>query len=561
MFIVDPMYCEWDTTSVFLLFSDNVFGNYIYYSHLLPIVASVLLIAVLLWQDYKNVTTKSLLFMTLMFAAWSLSDLILWATANPAHTMFFWSIILHFEVLVYIGSLYFIYYFVSKHGLKWKYELLLLIAYLPLILFAHTSLNLTGFDYTNCYREAQEGPLVTYAYTLELLIAIWILGYGLVQAHKLKSKNRAMEIILATVGTALFLISFSFGNIIGTLEIDWELGQYGLFSLPLFIGLLTYLTIRYNSFNAKLYSAQALILGIFVLVVSMMFIKTIQNVRVIVIATSLLILFLGYLLIKSVRKEIEQRKQIEKLAEDLKKANSRLKTLDRMKSEFVSIASHQLRSPLTSIRGYTSMLLEGSYGKLSKKVLNTIERIADSSRFMALSIEDYLNVSRIEAGNMKYEMADFNLKEVAKKIVDEMRPAAIKEGLLMVFKSDCDSSAMVNADVGKTRQVIMNLIDNSIKYTKKGTLTIFAHDDVKKKKMYVTVHDTGVGIDPNALDDVFEKFVREKDANQVNTTGTGLGLYVAKKIIESMKGRIWAESEGKGKGSSFHIELPLISKK
>ena len=117
---------------------------------------------------------------------------------------------------------------------------------------------------------------------------------------------------------------------------------------------------------------------------------------------------------------------------------------------------------------------------------------------------------------------------------------------------------MVHADIGKTRQVIMNFIDNSIKYTPKGTVTVVAHDDPKQKKMWVTISDTGVGMSTETLSEVFDKFVRAKNANQVNVTGTGLGLYVAKKMATGMGGKVWAESEGEGKGSSFHIEFPEL---
>jgi signal transduction histidine kinase len=177
---------------------------------------------------------------------------------------------------------------------------------------------------------------------------------------------------------------------------------------------------------------------------------------------------------------------------------------------------------------------------------------------MALSVEDYLNVSRIEAGNMKYELSDFNLKEIAEKIVDELRPIAMKKGLVMVFRSDCNAGCLVHADIGKTRQVIMNFIDNSMKYTLKGTITVVAHDDVKKKKMYITIKDTGVGMSKETQGEVFEKFVRAKNANNVNVTGTGLGLFVAKKMVDDMGGRVIAESEGEELGSTFTIDFPLL---
>jgi signal transduction histidine kinase len=204
------------------------------------------------------------------------------------------------------------------------------------------------------------------------------------------------------------------------------------------------------------------------------------------------------------------------------------------------------------------MLTEGSYGKLPTKAQGVLERITESAKYMALSIEDYLNVSRIEAGNMKYEMTDFNVKEMTEKLIDELRPVALKKGLLMLFRSDCSGSCSVHADIGKTRQVLMNLIDNAMKYTPKGTITVVAHDDQKKKKMYVTIQDTGVGIHKDMINELFDKFVRAKNANCVNVTGTGLGLYIAKKMVIDMGGRVWAESEGEGKGSTFTLELPLL---
>jgi signal transduction histidine kinase len=266
---------------------------------------------------------------------------------------------------------------------------------------------------------------------------------------------------------------------------------------------------------------------------------------------------LGLMLVRSIQKTFKQKEEIEKLAKKLEGANAQLKVLDKMKSEFVSIASHQLRSPLTSIRGYASMLLEGSYGKIPEKARAAVERIADSSRFMAASVEDYLNVSRIQAGNMKYEYSDFNLKDLAAQVVDDTRAIAMKKGLLLTFKSDVSKRGIVHADIGKTRQVIDNLINNSLKYTPKGSIDVFVYDKPKIKKIFVEIQDTGIGMAPHAVENMFEKFERAENANAVNVTGTGLGLYIARKIAQEMKGNVTAASEGEGKGSTFTIELPL----
>jgi signal transduction histidine kinase len=555
---IDPAICSWDTSSLFLIFSDNVFGDFIYYSHLLPVVCVLTFLFVLLRQSSKDTLVRILAVMGLSFTAWSYSDLVLWADANPDHIMFFWSILAPFELLIYISSLYFVLFYINRKFPNWKFDLLVLILSLPVLLFTHTTLNLEAFDYTNCYREAAEGSLISYLYIIEILIVIGLTAYTARALVRSVNDQRRTEITLVSLGTILFLLSFSFGNIIGTLEVDYELGQYGMFALPFFIGLLAYMSAKYHTFNIKVIGTEILVTAIIILITSLLFVRTIENARVITIITAVATTLLGYMLIKGVKREIAQKEEIEILALSLKDANDKLKVLDKMKSEFVSIASHQLRSPLTSIRGYASMLSEGSYGKLTAKAQEVVDRIGDSAKYMALSVEDYLNVSRIEAGNMKYEMSEFNLKEVAEKLVDEMRPVALKKGLVMVFRSDCDGSCSVNADIGKTRQIIMNLIDNAMKYTPKGTITVVAHDDPKKKKMYVTIQDTGVGMSKETQEEVFEKFVRAKNANNVNVTGTGLGLFVAKKMVTDMKGRVWAESEGEGKGSTFHIELPLM---
>ncbi len=498
------------------------------------------------------------MFMTFMFTAWSLSDLVLWATADPVQTMFFWSIILHFEVLIYVGALYFINFFINKKPLSWKQDLLIFGLYLPLIVLSHTTVNLVGYDYTNCNREAVEGPLVGYAYMLEIFISLWILFVGFRFLQLNKKSGRFKEVLLGTIGTSLFLLSFSLGNIVGTIGVDWELGQYGLFGLPLFVALLVYLTIRYNSLNVKLYSAQALITGIFVLVVSLLFIRSTENIRIVTLITAPVVLLLGYLLTRSVRREIEQKKLAQQLATELAGTNAKLERLDKMKSEFVSIASHQLRSPLTSVRGYISMIMEGSYGDINPKVREVLSHVSDAARHMAFSIEDYLNVSRIEAGNMKYDLTDVDMSKMTQDIVTEMLPVAEKKGIPITFKPEFQEAAFVKLDVGKVRQIIQNLIDNALKYTKEdGSITISLRKGQDGKTVFVDVKDQGIGIAQEELVNLFAKFERAKNANHINVTGTGLGLYIARTMARAMSGDITAASEGEGKGSTFTVSFPL----
>ncbi len=556
------MICNLFSEPAYIFFSSDIPGL-LYYSHI-PTTIIALLVGLFVFINGKKLLLNQLLFViSISFSLWTLSNLVLWTNIHSDILLLVWSFLRIFSSIISIASIYFVYVYLEKRDLpQWmKWVFLVLLA--PVIFFAPTTLNLDGFDITNCDAFMYEG--VAYQFfkiAFGVLAMLWI---AVLLVHKYRAApEMRKQIMFLGVGVEAFLFTFFTINFlagyltdIGVLP-DSSIEFYGLFGMTFFMGMLAYLIVRFSAFNIKLLGAQALIVSLVILVGSQYFFVETTTASSLTSITLALALGFGYFLVRSVKKEVEQRVQIAQLAETLEKANDRLKVLDKMKSEFVSIASHQLRSPLTSIRGYASMLSEGSYGKLTTKAQEVVDRIGDSAKYMALSVEDYLNVSRIEAGNMKYEISEFNLKEVAEKLVDEMRPVALKKGLVMVFRSDCDGSCSVKADIGKTRQIIMNLIDNAMKYTPKGTITVVAHDDPKKKKMYVTIQDTGVGMSKETQEEVFEKFVRAKNANNVNVTGTGLGLFVAKKMITDMKGRVWAESEGEGKGSTFHIELPLI---
>lgn len=243
------------------------------------------------------------------------------------------------------------------------------------------------------------------------------------------------------------------------------------------------------------------------------------------------------------------------LYEKLETANEHLRELDREKSEFVSIASHQLRTPLTAISGYASMLLEGSYGKLSKKTEEAVSRIYQSSGRLVLIIEDFLNITKIEQGKMNYQFMTVDMKKLLRELVEEMEPLAHEKKLELTLKIDDEGSFNATADFGKIRQVMSNLIDNGIKYSSSGNITVLLSRSLARGKIYVSVHDTGIGISQKTMEKLFQKFSRAEGVKKIYTEGSGLGLYVAQEMIKAHHGRIWAESEGEGKGSTFHVEL------
>lgn len=543
--------CEW-LPSQYLVISDNVFAPLIYYSHFGALIPTVL-IALFVFLNRPKEFTNVLLFLTAAcFSVWIFSDLVLWATEYPSLVMFFWTLEIIFEPLVYLFAFYFVYVFIKKQDLSVAIKSLALLLLAPTLLLAGTSLGLLGFDLYNCDRAASEGALATYGYVVEGLFILSIAFLGITSVGIKNAAHRTQSILLA-LGTVLFLLSFSLGNIVEVFTENWYIGQIGLFGAPIFTAFLAYLIVRYQAFSSRLFAAQVLVSALWLSVLSLLFIRTIDNIRAVTALTLIFVLIAGFILIRGVRREIEQRKHIEKLAKDLEVANERLKELDQMKSEFLSIASHQLRAPITAVRGYAANINQGEYGPIPAHLKEPLETVQESARLMANSIEDYLNISRIEQNRMKYEKSTFDLADLAKKVVNELAPVAEKRKLSLTVNAPEDLN--IFADIGKVKQVITNLVDNAIKYTEKGSVVVSV--ETVDKKARVTITDTGVGIAKEDIDGLFEKFKRARGANKINTTGTGLGLYVAKQLTEGNGGTIRIESDGPGKGSRFIVEFPI----
>jgi signal transduction histidine kinase len=310
--------------------------------------------------------------------------------------------------------------------------------------------------------------------------------------------------------------------------------------------IITYSVFRYRLFNARALLAEVLVFALWLALGIRTLLSETRGELLGQLAVLVISIPIGFLLLRSVTREIRA----------LEAANARLSELDRLKSEFVSIASHQLRGPVAAIRGYVSLLLEGSYGRLTKPLREPLDRIEESARVLAGAIDDYLNVSKIEQGTMTYAFERIDLRSLVASIVDGERRAAAKAGLRLSVSAAGRGPFVAKVDAGKLTQVVNNLIDNALKYTKKGSVAVTLARDEAQKTLRISVADTGLGIDREALPRLFEKFSRAGDAHRANASGSGLGLYVARLLVEAHGGRITAASEGRGKGSVFTIELP-----
>ena len=191
-----------------------------------------------------------------------------------------------------------------------------------------------------------------------------------------------------------------------------------------------------------------------------------------------------------------------------------------------------------------------------------IGRIFESSETLTNIVDDYLNITRIELGTMKYAFETIDLKTLIEDVIAELKPNIDKmTNVKLTFTAeDSGTDYRITADRDKLKQVIANLIDNAIKYTPKGSVVVSLSFDRSKHRFIFMIKDTGIGIAPEVLPLLFQKFSRAYNANKTNIKGTGLGLFVAKEMVTAHHGTIRAESEGEGKGSTFIVELEPFAK-
>jgi signal transduction histidine kinase len=247
--------------------------------------------------------------------------------------------------------------------------------------------------------------------------------------------------------------------------------------------------------------------------------------------------------------------KLESTSESLEQANEKLKSLDKLKSEFISLASHQLRSPLTVIKGYASTLTDGIVGDLTPKQTEIVHHIYTSAQGLASVVEDFLNVTKIEQGGMKYTFETIDIKVIVNELVSDMKIAAEDKHLKFISSIE-EGKYLIHADGVKIKQVLLNLIDNSIKYTKKGFVKVSLSKNENENSVTLSVSDSGVGISKETKAKLFGKFTRG-EAAPLNSGGSGLGLYLAQEIVKAHKGHITIDSEGQDKGSTFIVVLPI----
>lgn len=235
----------------------------------------------------------------------------------------------------------------------------------------------------------------------------------------------------------------------------------------------------------------------------------------------------------------------------------KLKEVDEMKDDFISIASHELRAPITGIRGYASMMLEGTYGELPKTFKEPLETIGVAAGRLSNLVEDLLNVSRLEQGRMQFILKPTDVNALIKESIQELSSSAIEKNLELIYKPASEVLPEIEIDQDRFSEVITNILSNAIKYTKTGSVAVMTEE--KNNLLIIRVKDTGIGMSAPERERLFEKFYRVKNDETTNIVGTGLGLWITKSIVNAMKGQIGVDSM-EGAGTQVTISFPVVKK-
>lgn len=240
---------------------------------------------------------------------------------------------------------------------------------------------------------------------------------------------------------------------------------------------------------------------------------------------------------------------------------TQLRELDRLKSSFLANMSHELRTPLNSILGFADVMLEELDGPLTPNMDNDLKLIQKNGQHLLHLINDVLDMAKIESGKLNLIIEKFNLHEIMEEVTSITSPLASEKNLALFMHADSDRKLEISADRTRLRQVMINLLNNAMKFTGKGKISIrIAREG---DNALISIKDTGIGIHPSQLEAVFQEFTQVDSSTTRKAGGTGLGLPISRRLIELHGGSLWAESdgiEGPEGGATFHVSLPIESK-
>ena len=516
-------------------------------------IAGIALLGFLVYfNDRSNVTNRVFLIFSLITVVWGSSNFLEYTFSSADATL--WALRLHLFISTWHAFAFFTFCYIFPQAnfapAKWYSRYLL-----PLVIFVSV-LTLTPFVFSGIEHLAPAGQVTRATPALGILLfmvvafGLLISGLTILTRRTLKSQGveRSQNLTLL-IGMTLTAVLILFFNVVlpNVFSERTYIPLASLFILPL-IAAIAYAVTRYHLFNTKVVLAEVFS---FVLCVSTLIQVAFSSTPFELIFRSsafLLVLFVAILFVRSVMKEIEQKELIQVQEKELEIANEQQVNL-------LHFISHEIKGYLTKGQNAFAGIVEGDYGAASPEIMKLSQGALNEMRKGVETVMGILEASNFKKGTVAYTKKPFDFKQAAINIADDLRIVAEHKGLQFEMNVAPTGTYRMIGDEDKIKKhVIRNLVDNAVKYTLKGSIKVTISDG--DGRVHFSVRDSGVGITPDDMKRLFTEGGHGKESIKVNVDSTGYGLYIAKQVVDAHGGKIWAESEGEGKGSTFIAEFP-----
>lgn len=522
--------------------------NLALYSHLIPASAILLLAGFVLWKSVNRLKAWTFASFCGTFSLWLLSDLVIWMANNYHLVAALWAPIDFVEIIFFLLLFEFVCIdlFPEKRP-RWLSPFILVAALVP-FLTTVTGQSVLGLEQSVCEMVNNEF-IQNYKLILEAFILGTILYFGVRSIMKQQEHRERVRIALVVASVVLFLGIFAGSEYIASYTYIYETELYSFFTLPIFVLLLTIAITNYGTF--KLGSAAVKMLFYVFLVLSATQFFSVQDIADFLLALMSfgVVLTLGILLFRVSEKETRQRELIQKQEEELEMVNKQQENL-------LHFISHEVKGYLTKSEGGFAGIVEGDYGNVTSELKKMATAALEDVRKGVDTVMQILNASNLKKGTVNYAKNAFDLKNAVFRVVNDLKSAAGDKHLTFDTLIDDANYTMSGDGERISGDVIRNLVDNAINYSGTGG-NIRVQLERALGKIRFSVKDSGIGITPEDMKNLFTKGGHGKDSVKVNVHSTGYGLFIAKSVVEAHGGKIWAESEGAGKGSKFIVEFPV----
>lgn len=520
-------------------FDFNNTPDLLFYSYI-PIVILILTFSTLVRINNRNdVVSDSFLSFSIYFILWVINILIQWTSSIHLTILVSWKLTIFFEILLLFYSVQLSYSIIFRRKIVSSIRnLVIAIALLMIPLKS----NISDYNYNEC--EGVLGYIWNIIYTIEPIIIVAIVITSIYFYLRRNTDDRKYELIILNLGIVIFLAIFYLSNIYSEIVQSYEFNFYGPIGIIVLIGIFSYSIIKYNTFKISRFSSKILIICLVISITSLFFIRSIGILNIITPITFLSILIFSALLTLTIQASYDLEM----------KAHRELKKLSDTKDQFVSLAQHNLRVPINSIANNLKDILAGKYGAIDSKTAAAIEDTIQASDSLRHTADDLKDIAKMKIGSQILDIKSTNLLSVLKEVIQDLKLDIKNMEITLSYPTDDSYWPEVKVDQNKIRDVFIVIIENAIKYNKKGgTIDITT---TKEDGLEIKITNTGIGITKDEHDSILSKsFYRSQRVKETNPTGMGIGLFLSKLIVEAHHGSLNINSKGLNRGAEVTILL------